>query len=148
MRQMMRCVSIILVVALLLAVPVCANEEIIPYSSSFFRDYDMYLYKTSSTSTTTRFQVWFDVTTVNTMSEIGASYIEVQRSSDGQNWTVMRTCEPSDYPQMLGYNTISHVNYVSYTGTNGYYYRAYIELYARNSTGHAEWTDYTETIYL
>lgn len=143
MKRFTRCVCLVLIVALLAAVPVCADDGITPYSSSFFMCYDTYLYAVSSTTTTTRFQVVFDVTALGTMYELGTNYIEIQRSSDGQNWTVMRTCTPSDYPQMLEYNTFTHVDYISYTGTKGYYYRAYVEFYAKNSTGQGSMSDWT-----
>lgn len=143
MKRFTRSVCVILIVALLAAVPVCAEDGIAPYSSSFFMRYDTYLYAVSSTTTTTRFHVVFDVTGVGAMYELGAKYIEIQRSSDGENWTAMRTCTPTSYPQMLGYNTSSHVDYISYTGTKGYYYRAYVEFYAKNSTGQGVRSDYT-----
>lgn len=143
MKRFTRSVCVILIVALMAAVPVCADDGITPYSSSFFMSYDTYFYEASSTTTTTRFRVWFDVTGTGIMEELGASYIEIQRSSDGQNWTVMRTCTPTGYSQMLGYDTHKHVDYISYTGTKGYYYRAYVEFYAKNSTGQGVRSDWT-----
>lgn len=143
MKRFTRAVCVILIVALMAAVPVYADDGIAPCSSSFFMRYDTYLYAVSSTTTTTRFQVVFDVTGTGIMDEIGVNYIEIQRSSDGQNWTVMRTCTPANYSQMIDYDTHSHVDYISYTGTKGYYYRAYVEFYAKNSTGQGSMSDWT-----
>lgn len=82
------------------------------------------------------------------MTELGASIIKVQRSSDGANWTTMKTFYKEDYSQMICTNTVCHAAYVTYTGTRGYYYRAYIELYAKNSSGTGIMPEYTSTIQL
>lgn len=116
-----------------------------PMASSYFAVHSVSLQKTSSTS----FRVWFDVTAVGMMDELGVSEIEVQRSSDGVTWTKMRRYFPSHYSQMICENTCSHVDYVEYNdGIQSYYYRAYITLYAKNSSGSATRYRYTEVIRL
>ena len=82
------------------------------------------------------------------MDELCASSIRVQRSADGSNWETMRAYEPGVYTQMICENTSFHCSYVSYTGTPGYYYRAYVTFYARNSTDYGKLYQYTQTILL
>ncbi len=131
MNRLVRIVSLVLVFSLCAALPVAA-EEISPYASSYFGSHNAYLWGTSSTS----FQVWFSVSAVAGMTELGADYIEVERSSDGVNWSVVATYTKEAYPNLIAKNTGTHSTYVTYSNKqSGYQYRAYIELYAKNSAG-------------
>lgn len=133
MKKSVRVICMLLVLSMVFMVPVYADSRVNPRGSAFFAAYGAYLYKTSSTS----FEVWFDVdANAAIMDEIGASLIEVYRSLDGTNWTLMKTYEKEDYPEMTDTNTGGHVACVTYNGaTPGYQYTAYVEFYARNSTG-------------
>lgn len=134
---MKRLVSIFCILFILssLAVPASA-AEITPYSSDFFLGYGVDISEQSSTS----FRIWFDVVAVKTMQEIGASYIRLERSSDGTNWSTVKTYTKSNYSNMIAYDTTAHASYVTYSNRqSGYQYRAYIELYAKdysNGTGY------------
>ena len=141
MKKSVRFVCVLLAASILFAMPVSAVES---RSSSFFRSSCVYLYQTSTNS----FQAWFEVDALDVMDELGASVIKIQRSSDGENWTTMATYSRSFYPNFICENTGIHASYISYTGTVGYYYRAYIILYAKNSSGFAEWSRYTTTLKL
>ena len=143
MKRAFRFLSIVMVFALLGAMPVLADDTT-SKASSYFMSYDSYLWKTSGNT----FEVWFDVAACTWMDELGASTIEIQRSSDGSSWSTMRTYHSSTYPQMICENTTGHAGYVSYTGTQGYYYRAYVTFYAKNSSGSAIRFNYAETIRL
>lgn len=138
-----RVCSILLVIAVLIT-PVFAAEMGNERASNFFWSSSVYLHKTSGTT----FQVWFEVDAVGMMDEIGACEIEVQRSHDGVNWTTMRTYFKENNSSMIDTNTGTHSSYVTYTGTAGYYYRAYVVLYAKNSTGIGEMPEYTSSIKL
>lgn len=131
MKQFMKMVCIVLAVSVLLAVPVFAEQEETPWASAYFISYSTYLYRTTGT----QFEVWFDVSARNVMTELGVSSILLQESSDGENWTTVKTYEPEDYPQMICENTGSHAGCVSYTGLAGRDYRAYVTFYAKNSSG-------------
>lgn len=142
MKHFIRCVSLILVFSVFLATPALATE---PRSSDYFVSNYTYLYKTSNTS----FQVWFDTLAFDTMSELGVSSITIQLStSSTSGWVDIKTFTPSGYPQMMGSNVASHCNCVSYSGAIGYYYRACVEFYARNSSGSAYSVIYTTPIPL
>ena len=60
----------------------------------------------------------------------------------------MRTFTKESYSNLVGQNTTTHAAGVSYTGTRGFYYRAYIQLYAKNSTGYGTWDRYTSALYI
>lgn len=144
MKNTLRTICIILVLSLVLAIPAHAESSVEPRGSAFFGSYGTDLYKTSSSS----FQIWFDVTAnAAIMQVLGASEIIVYRSADQQSWTKMRTYTMDNYSQMVDYNTTSHIDYVTYNyATAGYYYRAYITFYAKNSTGIGERYVYTEIL--
>lgn len=145
MKKAIRLVCLILTCSLLFAIPAQAVDNSEPRASSFFSSYGTDLYKTSSTS----FQIWFDVVANagSSLQELGVSEIIVYRSADRQTWSKMKTYTPTYYPVMLEYNTLSYINYVTYNyATPGYYYRAYITFYAKNSTGIGERYVYTEIL--
>ena len=123
---------------------ILTEEESSTWSSAFFTSHLQYLYKTSST----KFQAWFEVTGMRTMDKIGAKEIKIQRSSDNENWTTMATYSMDSYSSLICENTSTHSACVTYTGTRGYYYRAYIKLYAKDSTGSGTWARYTSSIYI
>lgn len=150
MKHFTRFVCFLLVMSLLLVTPVSATEETVltPSSartSSYFLSYSVYLHRTSDTT----FEVWFDVVGTYIMQEIGATVIKVQRSADGENWTTMLTYRVANHPGMICENTVGHSYGVSYNvGTSGYYYRAYVVLYAKNSSGFGEMYKYTSKMLL
>ena len=148
MKKFIQITSMILALSIFLALPVGAatgNDQAEPYASSFFSSHNVFLHKTTSTS----FQVWFDVVACGMMDELGVSEIKVERSSDGVTWTKMRTYFPSHYSQMICEDTFSHAGYVAFNdGIQGYYYRAYVTLYAKNSSGTGIKYRYTEVIRL
>lgn len=144
MKKLTRFVAMVLMLSLVLAIPAYAESTIDPRGSAFFGSYGTDLYKASSTS----FEIWFDVdANAATMQELGVSEIVVYRSADQQSWTRMKTYTPTNYPDMLDYNTGSYAGYVTYNyATLGYYYRARVTFYAKNSTGIGERDVYTEII--
>lgn len=144
MKRFIRLVCFVLVMTVCLATPAAAAEEVSTWSSSFFTCHSAYLWKVSDSE----FRVWFDVTAVKGMEELGASVIKVQRSTDNENWTTMSTYKKAVYPQMVAYNTGNHCSYVTYYGTSGYYYRALVTFYAKNSSGTGEYYYYTSSIQL
>ena len=146
MKRITRLICLLLAVLMCANAPVFATGMVSPKASSFFWSSSVCLYRPSTSSTT--FQAWFDVSCIGTMEEVGASIILIQRSSDGVNWTTMRTYTKEAYSNLVDHNTGTHASYVSYTGTTGYYYRACIVLYAKNSSGIGEVTEYTSAIKL
>lgn len=141
MKRFTQLVCFLLIASLVLAVPAYASESS-ARASAYFMAYSCYLWKTSDT----RFEVWFDVTAVGGMDELGVSVIEVQRSSDKSTWTTMRTYTKDSYSSMVASNTGNHSGCVAYTATSGYYYRAYVQFYAKNSSGSGYYSTYTSSL--
>ena len=146
MKKSVRIICLILVLSTVLMVPVYADSSVEPRGSAFFSAYGASLYKTSSTS----FEVWFDANAnAAMMDEIGTSLIEVYRSADGNSWTLMKTYEKEDYPEMIDTNTAGHMACVTYNyATPGYYYTAYVVFYAKNSMGVGERDVYTYVLQM
>lgn len=141
MKRFTQIVCLVLMFSVLLAVPVYA-EDVTPRASNYFGNHSVYLSEISST----QFRVYFNVTAVAAMEELGASVITVQRSTDRTNWENVKTYTKEAYTNLIGKNTGNHSGYVTYTRTSGYYYRAYIRFYAKNSSGTAYYSDYSSSI--
>lgn len=132
MRRLIKIVSMIAVVALLLTVPVCAEENGGATTwSRYFISWSAYLCERSST----QFDICFDVLACDVMTNLGVSRVKVQRSTDGSTWKTIDTLTPTDYPILMCGFTGMHMDYIIYTATPGYYYRAYVTFYAENSAG-------------
>jgi len=142
-KQFIKIIALFLVLATAMAMPVWA-EAADNRASSFFAYSNVYLYKVSST----QFEAWFSVTAVGGMDELGASEIKIQRSSNGEDWTTMRTYTKEYYSNLIDTDTSNHAACVTYTGTSGYYYRAKITLYAKDDSGTGYRTRYTATLQL
>lgn len=131
MKRFVKLMCLILTFAMCLAIPVGA-EEIVPYASNYFMSYSAYLAEETSTS----FEVWFSVTALREMDKLGVDYIDIERSSDGRNWSVVKTYDSSDYSNLMTANTVYHSGHVTYSNKqSGYQYRAYIEFYAKEGNG-------------
>jgi hypothetical protein len=80
--------------------------------------------------------VWFDVWGNETMDEIGALSISLQeKSSASAAWNDVKTYSHFNYPALLGSNTNYYYSHVSYSGTAGYLYRAYVTVWAGKNGG-------------
>ena len=145
MKRFTKCICLILSLAMILAIPAYAAENVDARSSSYFGRSSVYLHETSGTT----FQAWFEVTGMRIMDQIGAKEIKIQRSTDNESWTTVATYSKDDYySTLICENTSGHAACVTYTGSRGYYYRAYIKLYAKDSTGSGTWARYTSSIYI
>ena len=135
-----------MVCSFIIAVPAQAASVAEPRGRAFFGSYGTALEKTSSST----FRIWYDVdANASAMDVIGVSEIIVYRSADQQSWQKMRTYTKEIFTSMVDYNTGSHAGYVTYSGASaGYYYRAYVTFYAKNSTGHGERYVYTQIIQM
>ena len=145
MKHAAKYICLILSLVLLLSVPVQATEIPESRASNYFINSSVYLEEISSNT----FQAWFEVTGTRIMDQIGAKEIKIQRSSDNENWTTMATYSMDNYySTLICEDTSGHMACVTYTGTRGYYYRAYIKLYAKDDTGSGTWARYTSSIYI
>lgn len=142
MKKLISSICVLLIIALVLPMTVLAAMDQVNRASDYFMMDGCFLSKNSSTE----FDVWFDVTGVDGMDEIGVKSIKIQRSSDGSTWTDMKTYTKEAYPNLIAKNTAFHDGCVTYTATAGYYYRAYVVFYAKNGTGSATLGRYTSKL--
>lgn len=143
MKKAVRILCFAMTLIILMAMPVWANESS-TYSSLFIASYDSFITNPAGNT----LKIWFDVVGNGAMDEIGAMSIELDRSSNGRRWVTVQTFLPEDYPQMVCRDTGIAYDYVSCTVEYGYYYRAYVTMYASDSRGTGTVYDYAETIYL
>ena len=145
MKRFSKCICLFLSLVMLLTIPAYAVEAENTRASNYFGNSAVYLYKTSSTS----FQAWFEVTCVRSMDKVGAKEIKIQRSTDNENWTTVATYSMNDYySTLIRENAPGYMSCVNYTGTSGYYYRAFYRLHAEDETGTATWSRYSASIYI
>lgn len=144
MKRFIQSTSLVLAILMILATPAFAAEHQSSRESSYFMRASVYLNKTSATS----FQACFDVTATHSMQKLGARTIKIQRSADGSNWETIRTYSMDSYSHFICENTVFHGSSISHTGTPTYYYRAYVALYAKDSSGSAEWYLYSNPLKL
>ena len=64
------------------------------------------------------------------MDEVGALRIEIYESSDNSTWTYKKTFSHASYSNMLKQDAICHMDCVTYQGTIGKYYKAYVCIWA------------------
>lgn len=129
--------------AILLAFPAYAAEDITLYSSKYLSSYSTYV-DNSGTS----LYVDFTVYGYEPLETIGVKTIQVQRSKDNKVWTTMKTYSYTAYPNMVGTGASLHSSYVSYPGTSGYYYRAYVVIWAAKNGVNEYRYIYTNSIKL
>lgn len=145
MKRFTQLVCLTLVLSIVLTVPVSAMNSG-SWASNYFGSYSCYLWDVSSTG----FKVWFDVRAVRTMAELGASTIKIQRSTDTVNWSSVKTYLKANHTQMTTREgTGAYANYITFNDADpGYYYRAYVELYAADGSGTATRSVYTSHVYI
>lgn len=142
MKRFSQCISVLLVISMFLVIPAFAAETVSPRSSEYFAASSAYLERTTGS----QFKVWFSITATDEMEVLGASTIVIQRSSDLEHWSSVKTFQMKYYPELICSNTGYHGSSVTYAGTSGYYYRALITFYAKNSEGFGELDRYTAYI--
>lgn len=145
MKRFTQGICLVLVLSFVLAIPAMAADNT-SWASNYFTERSCYLWDVSSTS----FQVWFEVTALRTMTELGASVVTVQRSTDAVNWTAVKTYRKAAYPGMTTTRGAAAYNgYVTFDDVDGgYYYRAYVEFYAADNSGTATKSSYTSYVYI
>lgn len=133
--------SIIKLIALILALSLISPctafavtaEEITPYASKYLSLYSAYVYVTASGQV----QVWFDVMGTDTMDEIGTLSIMLYESTDGTNWTWVKTFLHDNTSGMLFYGDDYISSHVSWSGgSTSKQYKAYVCVWAgKNGAG-------------
>ena len=131
---LIRLVAIILVFALTgpFFVNAASIEEVQPRASDYLNSYNTYI----CTMGSGKLQIWYTVVGIGTMDEIGVLSIKLYESTDQTNWTRVKTYSHENYSSMLIEDDWAHSSYVSYNGTAGKYYKAYVCIWAgKNGSG-------------
>lgn len=116
------------------------NTSVTPRASDYLNSYNTYLYRAGWG----KIQVWFTVTGVDYMDEIGTLTIKVYESTDNETWTWVKTYKYETSSGMLGYDKIYHSGHIEHQGTIGRYYKAYVTIWAgKDGDGDTRymWTD-------
>lgn len=137
-----RLIALALVVFFIIPTNICATEmdNITSRASYYLTSYNTYTYNAALG----KIRVYFHVTGVDYMDEIGVLDIKIYESTDNTNWTWVETYKQNTTSNMLGYNKIYHSGYIEYSGTLGRYYKAYVCIWAgKDGDGDTRymWTD-------
>lgn len=124
----LRTIAVFLIIVMLIPINAYAtlNETVDPRASDYLNSYNTYIYP----SGLGKIQVWFSVTGVEYMDDIGALTIQIYESSDNETWTWKKTYRHDSTADMLGHDDYFHSGYVEYSGTIGRYYKAYVCIWA------------------
>ena len=140
MKRILRIVCLIMAV-ICMGVTVNA-EESSQKASNYFAAYRAYCTATSPAVVT----VSFHVVAVGEMDEVGASEIVIQKSSNGTDWSPAYTFTKEGTSGMIATDTGSYASTISVARSTGYYYRAHVTFYAKNSSGVGYRHYYTERV--
>lgn len=129
-----RLVAIILVCCIVM--PTTARAATIETAqtraSAYLTSYNTYICAMGSGN----LQIWYTVVGDDDMDEIGVLSILLYESSDKTNWRHVKTYSHENYASMLIEDDWAHSSYVSYNGTAGKYYKAYVCIWAgKNGSG-------------
>lgn len=133
-KGLIRVIVLCLIISLTfpLSVSAAAIGTVQPYASRYLTSYNTYICDMGGG----RIEIWYDVTGTGDMDEIGVLSIYLYESSDNSTWTWIKTFQHENYSSMLIYDDWTHTSYVSYQGTAGKYYKAYVCIWAgKNGNG-------------
>lgn len=126
------CAFVVILAMCVSITPIASATTIVePRASNYLSSYNAYIYPAALG----KIQVWFTVTGVNYMDDIGTLTIQIFESTDQVNWTWVKTYTHRDTSSMLGYDKISYSSHVEYKGTVGRYYKAYVCIWAGKDGG-------------
>lgn len=134
-KFVVRLVAVIMVMAMILPVgtSVAAAEFVQPRASLYLDAYSAYVYIADGGEV----RVYFDVSGTGYMDELGALSIQIYEcdtnSSNINDWTWKKTFKHNTTSGMLSYDDDYHSGYVTYQGTAGKYYKAYVCIWGGNN---------------
>lgn len=132
--SLLKSTALVLAFILVATVPVSAAtiNPAIPYASYYLDAYNTYICDMDNGE----IQIWYEVAGTGYMDEIGVLSIKLYESSDNSTWTRVKTFSYENYSTMLAEDDYYHCSYVSYQGTAGKYYKAYVCIWAgKNGSG-------------
>lgn len=127
-KAIVRVIACVLIITMIIPMGVSAAAE--PRASDYLSAYNAYVYLPGDGEV----RVYFDVEGTRIMDELGALSIQLYEcstnSSNLNDWEWKTAFAHDSSPGMLGYNDFFHLGYVSYQGTPGKYYKAYVCVWA------------------
>lgn len=131
---LIRLIAVVLMISLM--IPIGANaatiENVQPRASDYLDSFNTYICAMGNG----KLQIWYTVVGDTDMDEIGVLSIKLYESTNQTSWTRVKTYSHENYPSMLAEDDFFHSSYVSYNGTAGKYYKAYVCIWAgKNGSG-------------
>lgn len=136
-KRILKVICMMVVVAILLSLTAFAVE---PRTSQYIYTSYASAFKEESGNV----KIEFTLSTLGTMTKIGASKIEVYKSDDTLVETFKYTTK--GYEDMMGSNTSRYSSSINYSGVPGQKYYAVVTFYASNSSGSDTVTYTTATV--
>lgn len=132
-RLLVKLIAVILVVSL--CAPVGAHaalpETVQPMASAYLWDYTAYICAMGDGD----LEIWWEVCGTRTLADVGVLMISLYESTDNSNFYRVKAFSFTNYPQMLVHDDYFCMDYVSYEGVPGRYYKAYIQIWAGPEDG-------------
>lgn len=125
MKRILSFVMTMVLLVMCIAPVAQAASECTPYASKYFSSYSVSLDHDGNTLSAN-----FAVFGTRILDRLGAKTIYFQRSSNNKSWTTVKTVSYTSMAELMKNSTTLHGTTVSYNATPGYYYRAYIVLWA------------------
>ena len=132
---------IIALASLLPATAFAANQEFVPYASTYFSSYNAEVIPEGDGD----ISIEYTVQAKTKMLELGASKVVIQEKS-GSTWDDVKTYSKSTTPSLIAENRTIFTKTLSYSGDSNKEYRAIITFYAKNSAGTSTRTYTTDSI--
>lgn len=133
-----RLVAVILVMVMILPAGTTASavEPVQPRASYYLDTYNAYVYSVGGGE----IRVYYNAEGTGYMDELGALSIQIYEcatnSSDINDWSWKKTFTHDSNSGMLSYDDNYHSGYVTYYGTTGKYYKAYVCIWGgKNGAG-------------
>ena len=126
-----RILALLLIVCTLTGSNVFADESIEPRASYYLSSYNSYPYNAAWG----KVRIYFDVTGVNYMDEIGTLNIKIYESTDNSNFYWVKAFSFTNHPNMLWHDDYICIDHVDYEGVPGRYYKAYVQIWAGPEDG-------------
>ena len=123
-KAIVRMITCVLIVTMI--VPMGVSAEVQPRASDYLSAYNAYVYLPGDGEV----RVYFNVQGTTVLDELGALTIQIYEcstnSSNINDWTWKKTFKHDTTTGMLCYNDYFYGSSVTYQGTAGKYYRAYV----------------------
>ena len=132
-RFLVKLIAIALVVSL--CAPIGAQaampETVQPMASAYLMDYRAYICAMGNGD----LEIWWEVCATRTLADVGVLMISLYESTDNSNFYRVKAFSFTNYPQMLVHDDYFCMDYVSYEGVPGRYYKAYVQIWAGPEDG-------------